>query len=45
MRGSLLLLRPPEEVFDAALDEPTWNPAMTSVSGSPHRIYSHTSSG
>jgi carbon monoxide dehydrogenase subunit G len=31
MRGSLVFPQPPEEVFDAALDEPTWNPAMTSV--------------
>lgn len=31
MRGSLVFRQPPDEVFDAALDEPTWNPAMTSV--------------
>jgi hypothetical protein len=31
MRGSLVFQQPPEEVFDAALAEPTWNPAMTSV--------------
>jgi hypothetical protein len=31
MRGSLVFRQPPGEVFDAALDEPTWNPAMTSV--------------
>ncbi len=31
MRGCLAFRQPPAEVFDAALDEPTWNPAMTSV--------------
>lgn len=31
MSGTLAFQQPPEEVFDGALDEPTWNPAMTSV--------------
>jgi hypothetical protein len=31
MRGSLVFRQPPDQVFDAALAEPTWNPAMTSV--------------
>ncbi len=31
IRGSLVFRQPPDQVFDAALDEPTWNPAMTSV--------------
>lgn len=29
--GQLLVRRDPETVFDAVLDEPTWNPSMTSA--------------
>lgn len=31
MSGRLLIHRTPEDVFDAVLDEPAWNPAMTSA--------------
>lgn len=31
MSGQVLIRRTAEEVFDAVLDEPSWNPAMTSA--------------
>jgi hypothetical protein len=31
MSGQLVVARPPDVVFDVALDEPAWNPAMTSL--------------
>ncbi|GGD18506.1 SRPBCC family protein [Nocardioides daphniae] len=31
MRGQLRIARPREVVFDAAVDEPSWNPAISSV--------------
>jgi glyoxylase-like metal-dependent hydrolase (beta-lactamase superfamily II) len=31
MAGEVFIARPVEEVFDMAADEPSWNPAMTSV--------------